>query len=169
MAFGKVDRLTFSSGSSMEKKTTLTKGRSEPPRHAFFLFTLAPLFVTLKDNRSYTEVSLVHWGFFSPQALFVLNALGRTCTIDHDAMWEFQLPLKRSSHRSWFERPKGVALENQTLLSAPPWQKRCRKHRQVIICDKTYGKIHPMVVKTVLKTTNVHLIVMEKSRDIQSQ
>ena len=60
IVFAKVDRLDFSSGGSTEKKTIPTKGRAEPPRHAFLLSTLVPLFVTLKDNRSHTKVFLVH-------------------------------------------------------------------------------------------------------------
>lgn len=66
------------------------KENLEPPWRAFlfflpFLFTLFPLFVTLKKNRGHTKLFLLHWGIsLSPRTLFVLRAQGRISTMDRD-------------------------------------------------------------------------------------
>lgn len=77
------------------KKMTLTERKDlSHPVMLPLLSTLVPLFVTLKDNRSYTQVFQGHWGFFcspSPNRLPLFSELwAQSWTMDDDATWELQ-------------------------------------------------------------------------------
>lgn len=134
-----------------KRKRLWKKERSEPPIHAFLLSTLVPLFVTLKDNRSYTQVFLVHWGSLSPADYLCSRSCGHKVNNGWWCNVRVSANSKVATTEAGLKSHQGVALN--ILVTFSQWKKRGFYYFIMIGCVKKINYcIHFVLNFTFIKS-----------------